>query len=42
MNQADWLRKRIRKGKKLGCAPEIGALLCLALGSAWLAALLSR
>ncbi len=31
MNQADWLRKRMRKGKRLGCAPEIGALLLLSI-----------
>ncbi len=41
MNQADWLRKRLRKGKKLGCAPEIGALFLVVLaigvwaGPAW-------
>ncbi len=29
MNQGDWLRKRHRPGKGLGCAPEIGAFLLL-------------
>lgn len=37
MNQADWLRKRFKQGKKLGCAPEIGAfLLVLAAAVVWL------
>lgn len=31
MNQADWLRKRLRNARKLGCAPEIGAALLFAL-----------
>lgn len=37
MNQADWLRKRFRHGKKLGCAPEIGAffLVMLAAAALW-------
>lgn len=41
MNQADWLRKRLRSAKKLGCAPEIGAALLVtvalaaAAGRAW-------
>lgn len=29
MNQRDWLRKRYRHGKRLGCAPEIGAFMLL-------------
>jgi len=36
MNQADWLRKRMRSARKLGCAPEIGAALLLALLAAHL------
>ncbi|MSQ03804.1 MAG: hypothetical protein EXR71_18275 [Myxococcales bacterium] len=37
MNQADWLRKRMRKGKRLGCAPEIGAVLLVSmLALAWI------
>lgn len=35
MNQADWLRKRFRHGKKLGCAPEIGAFLLAMAGLGW-------
>ena len=35
MNQSDWLRKRYRKGKNTGCAPEIGAELLIGLGVAW-------
>ncbi|GDX81011.1 hypothetical protein LBMAG42_28220 [Deltaproteobacteria bacterium] len=31
MNQGDWLRKRYRQGKRLGCAPEIGAFVLLGL-----------
>ncbi len=33
MNQADWLRKRLRSARKAGCAPEIGALALLAVGA---------
>ena len=29
MNQADWLRKRFAKGKRLGCAGEIGAFVLI-------------
>jgi hypothetical protein len=35
VNQSDWLRKRYKKGKKSGCAPEIGALLLIAMAAAW-------
>jgi len=31
MNQDDWLRKRYKQGKKMGCAPEIGAIFLVAL-----------
>lgn len=33
MNQGDWLRKRYRQGKGLGCAPEIGAFMLLGLAA---------
>lgn len=35
MNQADWLRKRYREGKRLGCATEIGAAILLTVGALW-------